>query len=208
MIQNKYVIGVTGGVGAGKSTVVKYISAFYRVEVIMADETGRELMKPGKRLFSALTEAYGEEILDESGRIDTKKLSEIAFKDEESQEKINAIEHPVIREEIIDEIKNSRYDVVFLEAALLIEGGLKEICDEIWLITATEETRIERLMKSRGYTEEKCRTLMALQMSDKEFKKHCTLVIHNNKDVEAMKEETDYYMSSLENDLRKDLRRH
>ena len=208
MIQNKYIIGVTGGAGAGKSTVLAYISAFYDVGIIMADETGRELMKPGNRLFYALTEAYGKDIVGEDGKIDTKKLSLTAFKDEESQKKINELEHPVIKEEIIREASESLYDVVFLEAALLIEGGLKELCDEIWLIDAPEDVRIARLQKSRGYSLEKCQNILKLQMSPAEFKKHCTLVIHNGRSTESMKEEVDYYMSSLSADLKKDLRKH
>ncbi|MBQ1377207.1 MAG: dephospho-CoA kinase [Lachnospiraceae bacterium] len=207
MIQNKYVIGLVGGIGSGKSTAAAYISAFYDVDVIMADDVGRELMLPGRPLFAALTEAYGTEILDEEGRIDKKVLSAIAFKDEESQKKINEIEHPVIKEKIIQMIRGSRYEVIFLEAALLIEGGLKELCDEIWLVSAKEDVRIERLMKNRGYTEEKCRQLIALQMSDQEFKKHCSLVIHNNRDRNELREETDYYMVSLENDLMLSLRK-
>ena len=208
MIQNKYVIGIVGGVGAGKSTVLNYISAFYQVEVIMADDVGHDLMRPGKRLFYAITEAYGEGILTEDKQIDTKKLAGIAFKDEESQKKINDIEHPIIKEEIEKAIVSSEYEIIFLEAALLIEGGLKELCDEIWLISAPLKVRIERLMASRGYSEEKCRSIIALQKTDQEFKKYCTLVLTNAKDLERMKEEADYYMSSLMQDLRKDLRKY
>ncbi len=207
MRPNKYVIGLTGGVGAGKSTVLDYLKESYHVSVLKADEIGAELMRPGKSLFFALVESYGETILSEDGTIDKKKLADIAFRDEASQKRINAIEHPVIREEIIRRIESCVNDVIFLEAALLKEGDLLPVCKEVWLVTCDPEVRIGRLMSSRKYSREKCEQIIERQMSEKEFKSFSNLVITNNNNFEDTADLLDYHMSCLSQDLRKNLKR-
>ena len=193
----KTVIGITGGIGAGKSTVLNYISGHYDVFVIMADETGRELMKPGKSVYLALVAAYGEEILLPDKTINTAVLSEIAFKDEESQKKINEIEHPIIKEEIIREIGASDKRIVFVEAALLSEGGLLEICDHVVSVTARRLVRIGRLKKNRGYTLKKSRSILKRQLSDREFKKISDTVIKNNGNFSRTKRAADQMMERI-----------
>ncbi|MBP5224727.1 MAG: dephospho-CoA kinase [Lachnospiraceae bacterium] len=208
MINGTYVIGVAGGVGAGKSTVLSYITARYRVETILADETGRELMEPGKSVYFALKEVYGDAVLNEEGRIDTAKLSSIVFSGPEEQKKVNGLEHPLIKSEIEWRIGRSKADVVFIEAALLIEGGLTEICDEVWLVTAKKDVRIARLMESRGYTKERCEQIIALQLSDDEMKKYAAVLIDNSGGTAAMRRAVDYHMDVLASDLKKDLNRY
>ena len=178
MTQSK-IIGITGGVGAGKSTILDYIKKKYRVDIIIADDVGKELMEPGHSVYQALVQHYGEIILCEDGSVNRPKLAEIGLKDEESQAVLNSIEHPLIREEILNRIRNSEATVVFLEAALLLEGKLTEICDEVWVVTADQETRIQRLMKDRGYTEENCRMIISRQLSDEEFSEIADVLIRN-----------------------------
>ena len=204
MTKRKYVIGITGGIGAGKSTVLDYITAHYNVETILADEIGRELMKPGKSVYYALLEVYGNAILNDSGAIDTKRLSSIVFSSSDAQKKVNEIEHPLIKSEIEWQIRYSKSDVIFIEAALLIEGGLKELCDELWLITAEKEVRIQRLMESRGYSRKRGEEIIALQLSEEEMKKHAAILIDNSSGIDDMKRSVDYHMSILSADLKQD----
>lgn len=185
MTQSK-TIGITGGVGAGKSTVLDYITAHYRVGVIIADEVGKALMEPGGSVYEALVRHYGDGILKEDGSIDRPHLAAIGLRDEESQAVLNGIEHPLIREEIIREIQASEASVIFLEAALLLEGKLTEICDEVWVVTADEETRIRRLMEDRGYTEEKCRMIMSRQLSEKAFEDLADVLIRNDRKLSSV----------------------
>ena len=189
-----YLIGITGGVGAGKSAVLSEIKACFPVFLIEADETGRELMEPGKPVFSALLAHYGEEILLSDGTIDRRKLSDIGMKDEESQKILNGLEHPIIKDEILRRIreiedggkdalgKKTERPVILLEAALLVEGNLSELCDEVWYIFAPKAVRLKRLRESRGYSREKALSIMARQLSYREFRAHSDYVIHNGSD--------------------------
>lgn len=183
MKRNKTVIGITGGIGAGKSTVLSYIAQNFRTTILYADEIGRELMEPGESVYEALKAYYGTDILNEDGTIDRTKLSEIAFRDEESQLKINEIEHPLIREEILNRIRYAPEDIVFVEAALLKEGGLSDICREVWYVTASKEARIERLMTYRKYSYEKCISIMDKQLSEEEFTEFADEKIDNSEDL-------------------------
>ena len=207
------VIGITGGIGAGKSTVLSEINALFPVFLIEADEVGRELMEPGKSVFSALVAHYGDEILQEDGQIDRAKLTTIGMKDEESQKTLNAIEHPIIRAEILQRIKDieqsfpalpadrklpgQRFPVILLEAALLEEGGLTEVCDEVWFISAPKAVRIKRLQKSRGYTKAKAESIIARQLSYREFLKHSDHVIHNGSDPGKTRAEVSRRMKEI-----------
>ncbi len=215
MKQSKPVIGVTGGVGAGKSTVLRYLEKNYGVAVIMADEVGRELMAPGKSVYKALVENYGEGILkeaeaapDQAGEetqgtraIDTAVLAGIAFKDEDSQKRINAIEHPIIKEEIVHRIVEAlaceRVTGVVVEAALLKEGGLCELCDEVWYVYARRAVRVERLRKSRGYSVEKCRAILKRQLTDKAFRSIADVVIDNSGSSEMTGKKLDREMKRV-----------
>ena len=195
--EKKTVIGITGGVGAGKSHILKHILAHYGVTVVSADETGRELMAPGKAVFEALKAHYGNDILAADGTIDRARLSEIVFENPESEKEVNAIEHPLIRDEIIEKIRRAETKIVFLEAALLEEGDLVPLCDEVIYVQATEEERIKRLMAARAYTEEKCRKVMALQKSDAEFQRIATYVLKNNGDWKETEQSIRLFMDRL-----------
>lgn len=184
MKQNKFegktVVGLCGGIGTGKSTILESILHFPVTEVILADDVGRELMNIGGVLYDELLIHYGETILSENGEIDKKKLASIAFRTRESQKEINEIEHPIIRDEIIRRIRKSEKKVIFIEAALLFEGNLDSLCDEIWAVYVDTKERIRRLMSDRGYTREKCESVMRLQMSDEELSEKADLVIDNS----------------------------
>lgn len=182
MIANKNVkiIGVTGGIGSGKSRLVSYAARNYPVRVIEADEVGKELMEPGKTVYLALVAEYGDRILKEDGTLDREALSAICFENPETQKKVNEIEHPLIQAEIEKRIRYTRKPFVLLEAALLIEGGLAAICDEVVYVYSSPKARIRRLSKSRGYSEEKTRKIIDLQLSDEEFRKYATFVIDNS----------------------------
>ncbi|MBQ6551200.1 MAG: dephospho-CoA kinase [Lachnospiraceae bacterium] len=196
MTQSK-VIGITGGAGAGKSTILAYILEKYDAEVISADEVGRALMEPGGSVYDALCAYYGTVILTEDGRIDRPSLAAIGLKDAESQAVLNQIEHPLIRDEILRMIKGSKKSVVFLEAALLKEGSLVPVCDEVWVVTASEETRIARLMKDRGYTEEYSRTVLSRQLTEEEFSEIADVLIVNDGELSEVWPHVDREMKRI-----------
>ena len=187
-------IGLTGGVGAGKTTVLKAMEQMYRVHILIADEIAHEQMEPGTMCYKRLHEAFGScDIWRENGSINRSKLAQLLFSDEEKRRTLNGIVHPAVKEYILGEVEKERqkgyYEYVILEAALLIEDHYDTLCDELWYVYASEQTRKKRLMADRGYTEEKVERIFAAQLSDEVFRKYCSVVIDNDRDEQYVLEQ-------------------
>jgi dephospho-CoA kinase len=180
------VLGITGGVGAGKSTILEYLKERYGARIILADDVGRLLQEPGRECFRRIVEAFGEGVLREDGALDRGKLAAVVFADEELLRRLNAIVHPAVKAYIIEEIARERaqgeVSLVVIEAALLLEDHYDEICDEIWYIHTDCEVRKKRLMASRGYSEEKVAAIMGNQLPDVEYRSRCDRTIDNSSD--------------------------
>lgn len=181
------IIGITGGVGCGKSTVLELIKKHFNAYVIMADEVGRQLMEVGGAAYRSIVEVFGSDILQEDGSLDRPKLSGIVFHNANKLAVLNSIVHPLVKKYIMEDIADRQcegiYDYYFVEAALLIEDHYDRICDELWYVYASDEVRIKRLMESRGYDFEKCRSIFQNQLSDEAFRQHCSVVIDNSHDL-------------------------
>lgn len=177
-------IGITGGVGAGKSLILNYIAGHYRAKIYMADDIANDLKEPGQSCYEPIVAMLGTEILDTDERIDKYKMAERIFQDRELLVQVNEILHPAVKKYVLTEIEREREkqetDFFILEAALLIEERYDEILDELWYIYAEEEVRRKRLRQSRGYSEEKIRNIMKQQLPDEVFRKHCKVMIENN----------------------------
>ena len=187
-------IGLTGGVGAGKTTVLKAMKQMYRVRILIADEIAHEQMEPGTMCYKRLHEAFGScDIWRENGSINRSKLAQLLFSDEEKRRTLNGIVHPAVKEYILGEVEKERqkgyYEYVILEAALLIEDHYDTLCDELWYVYASEQARRKRLMADRGYTEEKVERIFAAQLSDEVFRKYCSVVIDNDRDEQYVLEQ-------------------
>lgn len=182
------IIGITGGVGAGKSEILSYIRKHYKCRIYLADEVAHLVKEKGEQCYFRLVELLGEEILDETGEIDKKKMAAMIFADEALLEQVNAIVHPEVRiflEKRIAEAKEAKdVELFFIEAALLIEAGYGDVVDEMWYIYADVDVRIQRLLYSRGYSHEKIRQIMDSQLSEKEFRDSCDFVIDNSGELE------------------------
>lgn len=177
-------IGITGGVGAGKSEILSYIRKHYRCEIYLADEVAHEVKNPGTECYYELIKLLGEDILESDGQIDRGKMAEKIFADETVLQKVNGIIHPAVKRYLLEHLetagKRGDVELFFVEAALLIEAGYGELVDEMWYIYATEEVRRERLKLSRGYSDEKVNRILASQLSDEEFRKNCSFIIDNS----------------------------
>lgn len=182
------ILGVTGGVGAGKSSVLAILQEEYHAKLILADEVGRRLMQPGEANYVNIVNAFGKEILNENQTINTSKLAATAFSSPLETLRLNALTHPNVRvriEWMIKEIRDNEPDaLIVIEAALLSEGHLTALCDDVWYIYADEQTRIARIMESRGYSYERCCQTIARQKSDAQFRAECKTVIDNSKSIE------------------------
>ncbi len=193
------IIGVTGGVGCGKSFVLSYLKQNYSCEVLLADQVANDLKNPGKRGYDPIVNLLGKDILNEDGTIDNKKMAQVIFSSPELLQKVNDILHPLVREEIMEriEVENVKGEkkYFFLEAALLIEEGYQEVVDEMWYIYAGEDVRMKRLSESRGYSEEKTMSIMSKQLSEEEFRKHSDFVIDNSFDEAETARQIDEYLT-------------
>lgn len=183
------VIGVTGGVGAGKSLILAYLEEKYGACVVRTDELAQELIRPGTDLHGRLQELFrGKNAFDPEGRLIRTRAAELIFKDPTLRARMNDLIHPAVKTELIRQIadrkKEGRTPYFVVEAALLIEDGYKKICDELWYIYADENRRRDRLRKSRGYSDEKINAIFASQLSEELFRRNCTHVIDNSGSVE------------------------
>ena len=189
------IIGITGGIGAGKTQVLEYLNSRYGATVCQADEVAKKLQKKGGACYDAIVEHFGQEILDEKGELDRARLGDIVFADRSQLSVLNRIVHPAVKDEILKKIRQEERkntNLFVIEAALLIEDHYDEICDEIWYLYTSEPVRIRRLMLSRGYTEKRARQIMEHQLSDEIFRKRCQYVVDNSADcVENTYEQID-----------------
>lgn len=177
------ILGVTGGVGAGKSTVLQYLEEAYGACVIQADQVGHEVMAPGETAYEKILRRFGTRILSEDRKIDRGILGSIVFADPDQLKELNAIVHPAVKKEILCRIRRAETGgkpCAVVEAALFLEENYDAFCDETWYIYTNEDERRRRLKKSRGYTEERISQIMRNQKSHEEFLSRCTYVIDNS----------------------------
>ncbi len=182
------IIGITGGVGAGKTKVLSYIEAHFSCRVIRADEAAHKLYEPGQVCYQKLVALLGQEILSADNTIDKTKMAAVIFGDNALLVEVNSIVHPEVKKYILEQIAFERERGVvayfFIEAALLIEEHYDQIVDEMWYIHSDVAVREKRLVKSRKYSAQKIAEIMKGQLSEEEFRKYCQVIIINNGDLE------------------------
>lgn len=187
----KQVIGITGGIGCGKSVVMDILEKEYGAAVILADTVGHDLMKPGEINYKGIVEGFGKEILADNGEIDRKKLGAIVFGNQDNLTALNQITHPNIISEIQNRIhiylNSPNIPFVCLESAILLDTDLYKLCDTIWYVYAKEEVRMKRLIAGRGYTEEYCKSVMEKQKKEAVYRDKSDVIIDNSGSVEETK---------------------
>lgn len=181
-------IGITGGVGAGKSAILEYIKKHYVCRIYLADEVAHLVKQKGTKCYEKLVLCLGKDVLDEDGEIDKKKMAAKIFADDALLKNVNALIHPAVKEYLLTQLEEAtaenKVELFFVEAALLIETGYKAIVDEMWYIYADRNVRRERLMQTRGYSAEKVDNIMKQQLSEEEFRQAADFVIDNSTTLE------------------------
>lgn len=210
-------IGITGGVGAGKSAILAYLAEKPNTRVMLADEIAHDLMEPGTDCYRRIVEKFaGEDIfseLEDSVRVEDMvtasenrqfhrgKLATVIFSNEEKREALNAIVHPAVKDYVLcvfqQEKQKGALELLVLEAALLIEEDYGAICDELWYIYTSEENRRARLKASRGYSDEKIDSIFNSQLTEAQFRAETQVTIDNNGDLEET-------FQQIENALRRE----
>ena len=186
------IIGVTGGVGAGKSTVLGLLQSICNCEIIMADDVAKSIMVKGGPLSKDAVRIFGDNAFLPDGSINRTVLAEKIFNNSGIRKEWENLVHPATNRrilELLDKAKSDGKEYAFVEAALLIENKYEEICDEIWYVYANEDVRRERLKSDRGYSDEKISGIYDSQMSDTEFRKHCDYVIDTGVSITHTKEQ-------------------
>ena len=181
------IIGITGGVGAGKSTVLDHLEKQYNACVLQADNIGHLVMEPGGICYGQVIALFGKQIIKNDKTIDRKMVSDVVFAHEEMRQKLDDIIHPAVKSYILDKIeeqKKAGCTLMIVEAALLLEDHYDAFCDKVWYIHTDQEIRIERLMSSRGYTREKAENIIARQATEGFFREHADYIIQNNGDLD------------------------
>jgi len=186
------VIGLTGGIAAGKTTVSQQLAARGAI-IIDADSVGHAVITPQGEAYPEVVAAFGTEILDEDGTISRRKLGAIVFADPARLDELNGISHPRMAERMGREIEAIRLrepekqpPAIVLDAAILFEAGWDGLCDTIWTVEAPEELAIERLVQRNAMTHDEARARLAAQMTNAERAQRAHHVIHNDGSLETL----------------------
>lgn len=191
-----FVIGLTGGIGTGKSEVSRLLGEL-GAEVIEADRVAHEAYEPGARGWQEVVEAFGEGVVGADGRIDRKALGGIVFGDEQARERLNGIIHPIVRrllEGRIAELERQGARVVVIEVPLLVEAikrrsGWTRMLDEVWVVTAPEDQAVARVRARSGLDEAAVRARIGSQATERERIEYADAVIDNGGSLEGLRRE-------------------
>lgn len=181
-------VGITGGIGAGKSEILAYIQQHYKCKIYLADQVAHAVKEPGQPCYEKLVALMGRGILDQDGKIDRAAMASRIFVDKNLLLRVNQVVHPAVQKYLLDRVEEAGRDpeveLFFIEAALLIETGYKEILDELWYIHADEAVRRSRLTQSRGYAADKITRIMEKQLSEEAFREACDFELENSGSLE------------------------
>ncbi len=186
------VIGVTGGIGTGKSEISRSLEAMGAF-VIDADRVGHSIYLPDTQGWKEVVEAFGQDVLQPNREVDRRKLGAIVFSDPKDLAKLNAITHPKIAQRIREITQEQREKgpkgspkAVVVEAAILIEAGWLDLVDEVWVATTDSDQVVHRIQQRNNFSEEQIRGRINSQMTQAERVKHATVVVENNGDLERL----------------------
>ncbi len=187
------IIGVTGGIGSGKSTVSKILASF-GAQIIDADMLAKQIVEKGQKALEEIVECFGDKILDPEGNLDRKKLSGIVFKDKQKLEVLNRITHDHVAKRIIENIEGlNKTEIAVVDAPIPIEHGFLDVVDEVWVVIADKEVRIKRVMERSGLTYNEVEDRIKAQLSDDYYRSISKVVIVNNDSVEELRQQVKKY---------------
>lgn len=196
------VIGLIGGCGTGKTEVAAYMKQKHDAYLVIGDEIGHRIIKKGTECFSDIIETFGSGILDQDGEINRKALGAIVFGNEMDLKKLNAITHPRMYREMAQMIEAERargeHALIVLEAAIMIEARLNELVDELWMIHAQPDIRLNRMMAGRGITNEQAANMMKSQRTEEEYRAFADKIIDNSGDFEKTIQQIQQLLSMQE----------
>jgi dephospho-CoA kinase len=192
------VIGLTGGIGTGKSSVAKVLQELGAV-LISADRLGHQAYSPNTQTWREVVEAFGPEILSPGGEINRHKLGAIVFADPQALKKLNSIVHPQIRrlaEQKLQELRRQKVDTIVVEAALLFEAGWDSLVDEVWVTYAPEEIVLTRLQGRDGLSRQEVQKRINSQLPFDERARRSSVIINNSGTLQELRDQVTKLWSS------------
>lgn len=183
------VIGLTGGIGSGKSTVARFLAELGAV-ILDADKIGHEIMLPDGRTWQQVVAAFGRRIVAANGDIDRERLGKIVFANSEARTRLNRIMHPVIYDVVkarLQECRQEGASVAVLEAPLLLEAGWESLVDEVWVTRASETTVLKRLRERAGFTEQESLARIRSQLSSDARIEQADIIIDTDCNLDELK---------------------
>ena len=187
------IIGVTGGIGSGKSTVSKILASL-GAHIIDADRLAKDIVEKGQKALGEIVDYFGPSVLDAEGNLDRKKLSDIVFKDEHKLGILNEITHSHVAKKIIEKLNSLEPDeIAVVDAPIPIKHGFLDVVSEIWVVTADREIRIKRVMERSGLTYNEVEDRINLQLSDEYYKSISSIVIVNNGSAQELRQQVEKY---------------
>ena len=193
------ILGITGGVGAGKSLVLQYLKEEYRAVLLEMDAIGKEVMEPDGACFAEVASLFGSSCVKPDGTLDRAAIAKIVFNDPKMRGKLNAVIHPAVLKESEERIRAAQSEgrwLIVIESAILVEAGAGKLCDRIWYIDAAEEVRRTRLRASRGYSDERIDDMLRTQRKPEWYRQHADDVIENNGDFLVTKRQIDSILAA------------
>lgn len=193
------IIGLTGGIASGKSTVTSYLKE-KGYPVIDADRVVHDLQAPGGTLYRVLVEHFGREILDESGELDRAVLGQRIFSNPRERDWSNRVQGQLIREALADarDRQAAQSDLFFMDIPLLIEQGYEDWFEAVWLVAVSKETQLKRLMERNHLSEVEAQERIVSQMPLEAKRSHADLVLDNNGDLAALYAQLNVALEQLE----------
>ena len=180
---SKFILGITGGVGSGKSRVLEILKEEYGFRVIQADQVAKDLMQPGRDSYRAVVDCLGPSILNEDGTINRPAMAQVIFGCPDKRVQVDRLTHPLVWNTAFGEALACPEPLVVIEAAIPSKE-FRDNCGEMWYVYTSRENRMERLRESRGYTKEKTESIMNSQAPEAGFREFSDAVIDNNGSVE------------------------
>ena len=197
------IVGLTGGISSGKSTVSSYLKQL-KIPVIDADEVARKVVEPNSQGAIEIKKAFGSDVFEEDGSLNRQKLGTLIFSNVENRQKLDELLQPLIKIMILEEIEEHRQkgeNMIVLDLPLLFEKQYEELCEEIIVVYVPRELQLERLMKRNQYTKQEALSRIDSQLSIEEKRKRATVLLDNQGTIQQLYQQVEQWLVVTKNDI-------
>ncbi|MBF0993339.1 MAG: dephospho-CoA kinase [Granulicatella sp.] len=197
------IVGLTGGISSGKSTVSSYLKQL-KIPVIDADEVARKVVEPNSQGAIEIRKAFGSDVFEEDGSLNRQKLGALIFSNAENRQKLDDLLQPLIKIMILDEIEENRQqgkNMIVLDLPLLFEKQYEELCEEIIVVYIPRELQLERLMRRNQYTKQDALSRIDSQLSIEEKRKRATVLLDNQGTIQQLYHQVEQWLVETKNDI-------